>query len=93
MNQRERFEACARLLGYDSAYAVPFEAGSDAHILALARAARLDIFYSENYVQATTPNEYGTVDFTAFDWPSDGTESECIIRAAAAVQIERETQQ
>lgn len=89
---RADLDACARLLGMDFSEVVPDSTVSrivTADILALARAAKLDIFYTECYVQVGIHNDYGTVDWISFNWPTDGTEAECIVKASAAVAKER----
>lgn len=88
---RAELEACARLLGIsESPHFDPLSDVIESDLLALARAAKLDIFYTDCCVQVGIRNDYGTVDWISFNWPADGTEAECIIKAAAAVQLERE---
>lgn len=60
-------------------------------LLALARAANLRICYDCCFVELPTDLYCDeSVEKNSWRWPADGTEAECIIKAAAAVQIERE---
>lgn len=88
---RKELELCARLLGQDySKWPTPdhmLERIITEQREALARAAKLCIDYGACTVVHETAKPYM---FKTLQWPADGTESECIIKAAAAVQIERE---
>lgn len=91
---RAELEACARLFG-DRPDSVRFS--SDDYLLegysmpsiqlALARAAKLCVDWGGCTVVYETATPYV---FKTLTWPTDGTEAECIIKAAASVQIERE---
>lgn len=87
---RAELEAAARLLGLEFGQIVTDTSLArivNVDLLALARAAKLEINYG---VQAAAWNS-GRKARHLF-WPADGTEAECIIKAAAAVQLEREKQ-
>lgn len=96
---RAELEAGARLLGHTETWSGtpvvsvepgivrafdPLNIATDQ--LALARAAKLTIDYKDQGVMWERKGGF-------LFWPADGTEAECIIKAAAAVQIEREKQQ
>ena len=91
---RKELEACARLLGHDveiydgmpDAYMCRSICNDASDREALARAAKLTLDYSANCVDW----KYADGWLATLYWPVDGTEVECIIKAAAAVQLERE---
>ena len=93
---REELEACARLLGHNpvewwSAFVIKTVVNQNP--FALARAAKLIVNYEQQY--CCVPDFiacFGGLSKIRWNWPEDGTEAECICKATAAAQLEKEKQ-